>query len=285
MMEITQTASLHMVSQAEIIQACVQAPGETPPPLHPLFRRPEGEEVILTPEYIWNASQFPPYERLPRSFAHLVSWPPSSTSGSCWEPPTFHFGWRPNVKFMLDIARQHGLTVTRADAASSWLVHYPNIFRPQPRDVRCLNELDFDESGNSLLPKYETEVLWPPVDALLSRDDIPRTIDVYETITATLREMLREARVRGIVGDWCATLDIALTLRVDDGNNFVVAIMNSYNHLALWHKEDMPRLSIDDMCVLKTILGVSGPPMWYVDRDRFQWLKRSRRGHQQGGRG
>lgn len=278
-----QRMDVYLISEAPIVRASVQAAEEPPLALHPLWSSPGNVDVPHHPKAIWQASRIAPYDRLPRTLARIVSWPPSTPGG--WEPPTFHYGWRPNVERLLAFAKERGLTVTCADGKSSWLSHHPSILRPQLRNKLCLYEVHFDEFGNTIRPRPDTDALWPPVDNLLSPADLPRTIDVCETISAALRQLMREALEARMFGEWCTTLDIALTLRVDDGKNFLVSVMNSYNHLALWDRnEDISRPSLEDMYLLAIMLGVSGPPKWYVDRDRCQWVNLSRQGHLREGR-
>ena len=73
--------------------------------------------------------------------------------------------------------------------------------------------------------------------------------------------------------DLCTQCDVAFTLRVDEGRNFVVSVMNSYVHLTLWREPDILRPTFAELGELARMLGVSGPPRWYVDRDICQWLR------------
>ena len=260
----------YLISRAPIVQAIVQPTPEVPDGTPALFLPPESRDVVFPPDYFWDAGRAAPYDRLPRFLVLTVAWWRGAPRG--WEPPKFHYGWRPNVQKLLDYAAAHGLTVTYADGKSSWYLQHPNILRPQPRDKRCLYDVVANGCGLRLVAKPFTEMMWPPVDPARSPVQRGNEVDVYETLRAAFRKLMQEAWEAGVLGQWCTLADIALTLRADAGKNFVVSVLDSHVHLTQWRKEDILRPTLAEMDRLATILGVTGPAKWYVDRDVCQWL-------------
>lgn len=258
------------ISRAPIVQAIVEATPDVSGDIPSLFLPPDSRDVVFPPNYFWDASRAAPYDRLPRFLVLTVSWWKGAPRG--WEPPKFHYGWRPDVLKMLDYAEVHGLMVTYAADESSLDLQYPNILRPQPRDKRCLNIVCIDGRGLKVVPKPYTEMLWPAVDPSRSPEDFRYEVDVYGTLRAVFRKLMHEAWEAGILGQWCLETDIVLTLRADEGSNFVVSVLNSHRHLTQWDKEDILRPTWAEMNRLAEILGASGRPQWYVDRDMCQWL-------------
>lgn len=267
----------YFMSQEPIVHATIQAEGEDPIEMHHLFQRPESGNMIFPPEVFWDASHVGPFDRLPRSLVFPVSW--RQPEPRSWESPRFHYGWRPNIPRLLDYATEHGILVTCDERRSSWDFHHPSILRPQPHDKRCLNYIHWDEFGPRVRPKPMTEALWPALEPLPSEVDLSRMIDLYETISVALYQMMCEALEKGIFGDWCKRVEMWLTLRVDEGKNFIISVINSHDHLVQWKGQEIPTPAPEDLERLATMLGVSGPPRWYVDRDICQWIDYSRPAH------
>ena len=268
---------VYYISQEPIVQATIQAEGEEPIETHHLFQRPRNEHIIFPPELFWDASHVEPYDRLPRFLVFPVSW--RHRTPRSWESPKFHYGWRPDVTKLLNFAMERGLVVSCDERRSSWDFHHPSILRPQPHDKRSLNYIHYDDFGPRVRPKPITEALWPALEPLPSEVNLSLMIDLFETISEAVYRMMCEASESGILGDWCKRVEIWLTLRVDEGHNFIISVINSHDHLVQWGGEEIPVPAPEDLERLAAMLGVSGPPKWYVDRDICQWIDYSRPAH------
>ena len=84
-----------------------------------------------------------------------------------------------------------------------------------------------------------------------------------------LAVMLREGVQDGILAQWCSLVNIALTLRADEETNFVVSVLT--NDCLTTSDGDDTESTPEEMRQLAEVLGVSGSPRWYVDRDDFTW--------------
>ena len=255
------------IFSAPTIQAILEAGYGTYADLHPLFQPPGIREVTPTPELIWEASRLAPYDRLPRSLVNTITWYPKLTPGN-WTPPIFHYGWRPNIQKLLDFAQARGLTVTYGDDEPTRSYTYPNILRPRPSCDEYLYDFPVTDGGYTVkMPKPETVAFWPPVEEITRVEETD--VFVFPTISEALDVMLREAVNAGTLGPWCHSVSIALTLRADEGTNYVVSVLDNVHQLA--GREAYAGPTLEDMAQLAAVIGVSGSPRWYVDRDDLEW--------------
>ena len=175
-------------------------------------------------------------------------------------------------QFLLEFARERGLTVTYAqdeEGEDFRGVTYPNILRPQlsRSRVHYLHTFVDATDGNYIVPQPATMRFWPPVE-----EDAPVELSdvfVFPTLTKALRVLLDEAVERGIVAEWFRSVDIALTLRADEGTNYVVSILTNADLVTSGQRE--PKPTLEEIHQAGEVLGVSEPPRWYVDRDDFDW--------------
>lgn len=261
------------IAQASLVQESIRTEDNIPHVLHPVFRPPGTSTDSLTPELIWEAGQLEPIDRLPISLIKSVFWRPPFRPGN-WTPPVFHYGWRPDIQKLLKFARERKLTVTYAQDARDENIRrttFPNILRPQPHysQSHYLHMIQTDRAGRKWsLPKPATARLWPPVEDTVHVHG--SRVFVFPTIEKALAVMLREAVKDGILAQWCSSVDIALTLRADEGTNFVVSVLT--NDCLTASNGDDTGPTPEEMRQLAAVLGVSGSPRWYVDRDDFTWF-------------
>ncbi|EPT02120.1 hypothetical protein FOMPIDRAFT_88782 [Fomitopsis schrenkii] len=248
------------ISRAPLVQEVIQAEDEQPIIPHVLFQSPaQRGDLEVTPELIWDASQLEPYDRLPREFIQTTHFYSPNRPGD-WVPPQFHYGWRPNVERLLAFARERGLTRTYADARNENLPRdndYPRGLRPTPKYMSYLNDVHVDEEGRTVLVPYPaTKALWPDADG---PEPDPSGIDIFNTIYKALQEMVYElAEERGF-GEWCNwRIEIATTLRADEGTNFLVAVLNNGGSLTDDMDDPGCRPTREEMDELAQALGVSG---------------------------
>ncbi|EPT02122.1 hypothetical protein FOMPIDRAFT_1015457 [Fomitopsis schrenkii] len=261
------------ISRAPLVQEVIQAENEQPIIPHVLFQSPaQRGDLEVTPELIWDAAQLEPYDRLPREFIQTTHFYSPHRPGD-WVPPEFHYGWRPNVERLLAFARERGLTMTYADARDDnppGNDNYPRGLRPRPMYHSYLNDVHVDADGRTVLVPYPaTKALWPDADG---PEPDPSEIDIYNTISKALNMMVHElAEERGF-GEWCHWItDIAVTLREDEGTNFLVSVLVSGGSLTDDMDEPGCRPTREEMDELAQVLGVPGPARWYVDRNVFEW--------------
>lgn len=258
------------ISRAPIVQEIIQSKDEEPIIPHVLFQSPKQRgDLEVTPELIWDAGQLEPYDRLPRELIQTRRFYYPNRPGD-WVPPRFHYGWRPNVDRLLAFARERGITVTYADATPRIPAHNnpPHGLRPRSAFHDYLNDVYVDEHGNTVLvPHPETKALWPDADG---PEPNLSAVDIFNIISRALSSMVFElAEARGIL-DWNSwSIYIVNTLRADRGNNFLVSLMTS--GWDLMGDADEGRCTPEEIDILASAQGVSGPPRWYVDRDAFEW--------------
>ncbi|EPT02118.1 hypothetical protein FOMPIDRAFT_1048130 [Fomitopsis schrenkii] len=259
------------ISRAPLVQEIIQAEDEEPIIPHVLFQSPaQRGDLEVTPELIWDASQLEPYDRLPREFIQTTHFYPPNRPGD-WVPPGFHYGWRPNLGRLLVFAQERGLTTTYGDARDNNLPRdndYPRGLRPRSKYFSYLNDVHVDEEGCTVLVPYPaTKALWPDADG---PEPHPSDIDIYNTISKALKMIVCElALERGFGGWYYWMIFMAVTLRADEGTNFLVSVMSNGRNLTDGRDDHRP--TREQMDELAQALGVSGPARWYVDRDAFEW--------------
>ncbi|KAI0719684.1 hypothetical protein C8Q72DRAFT_645096 [Fomitopsis betulina] len=244
------------ICKAPIVQSIIQAEDEPPATLHVLFV-PETREY--TPEEVWEASRLKPFDRLPWLFIQTMLHSPPFMPGDL-EPPAFHYGWRPNVKKLLAFAQAHQLVVTYGDPSEPR--HLTDILRPK---VPLIYDVSVDPVSRRemLVPKAKTEALWPtaPVPK-------PTEINVFVTMERALRAVMTGLVRDGLISVWCPERTmLALTLRADEGQNYLVSVFRNSNLTV--EGGELP--TVKEIRVIAKALGVSGPPKWYADRDHFMW--------------
>ena len=248
------------ISQAPIVQSIIQTEDDPPSTLHMLFL-PETREY--TPQEVWEASKMKPFDRLPWLFIQTTLHSPPFQPGDL-EPPVFHYGWRPNIERLVAFARARQIVVT-CDATSPGrsTKHHPSstVLRPS---APLLNDVAVDPiSGMQVMvPMAETEELWPTAP-----EPEPSDVDLFATMRRALEEMMAGLARDGVLGAWCERVRFVLTLRADEGNNYLVSIIR--NSQLTVEGGELP--TIEEVGRLGKALGVSGPPRWYVDRDAFTW--------------
>ena len=260
------------ISQLLIIQSSIMAEDELTFKTPPVYHKMQGK---TKPEDVWDASHFPPFDRLPRFLVERTVYMPPIEPCS-YKPPVFHYGWRPNIAKLLARAQARKLTITLGNKSPK---HGGNVFRPNmahwPRSNR-LGKLEYEYAdGNRirvapLTVEEGLELLWPSMEEATVRN--PAAIDVHATICAALKDWLHELAREGKFGGWCTRVRIARTLRVDDGENYVISVMTN----GLDDTTQNSRFGIDrptplEVAQLGCILEVTRPPKWYVDRDDCVW--------------
>ncbi|EPT02133.1 hypothetical protein FOMPIDRAFT_1015466 [Fomitopsis schrenkii] len=245
------------ISQAPIVKSIIQTEDDPPVTLHMLFV-PETREY--TPEEVWDASQLEPFDRLPWLFLQTTLHSPPFQPGDL-EPPVFHYGWRPNVERLVAYARARQLVVSYGDPSRSSKHHISNILRPEAPLIYDVS-VDPVSGMEVMVPKAETEALWPTAPA-----PEPSDIDLFATMERALPEMTAGLVRDGMLGAWCERVSLALTLRADEGRNYIVSVIR--NSQLTVEGGELP--TPEEMAQLAEVLGVSGPPRWYVDRDALIW--------------
>ena len=245
------------VSEAPIVQLITQTEDDPPFSVHVLFL-PETREY--TPREVWDAGQTEPFDRLPWLFLQTTLHSPPFQPGDL-EPPVFHYGWRPNVERLVAFAHARQLVVTHGDSSRSSKHHASTILRPA---APLLNNVAVDPvSGEQIMvPMAETEALWPAAP-----EPEPSDINLCATMERALKEMMMGLVRDGMLGAWCERVRLALTLRADEGQNYLVSVIR--NSQLTVEGDELP--TPEEMVRLAEALGVSGSPRWYVDRDTFTW--------------
>lgn len=245
------------ISEAAIVQWIIQSEDDPPLPLHTLFL-PETREY--TPQEVWDAGRTEPFDRLPWLFIQTTLHSPPFQPGDL-EPPVFHYGWRPNVERLAAFAHARQLVVTYSDSTHSSKRYASTILRP---GAPLLNDVAVDPvSGEQIMvPMAETEALWPTAP-----EPEPSDVDLFATMAHALEDMMAGLVRDGLLSARCERVGLALTLRAEEGQNYLVSVIR--NSQLTVEGGELP--TPEEMVRLAEALGVLGSPRWYVDRDAFTW--------------
>ncbi|KAH9916468.1 uncharacterized protein B0H18DRAFT_65162 [Fomitopsis serialis] len=212
-----------------------------------------------------DACHVEPFALLPRMFIPIPS--------AIYRPPTMHYGWSAPRETLLAYAKEHGLILMmgrrrrpladESDGESSDDDASDSSTDDGTEDTGSGDD-DSSSKGGDESDGSGTVVVERTCRPLPPLFPNPRGMNIDEpaSMVAALKHVSTQLSKDGLQ---VATMALHSTLQHDEDELRIISVYTNY-HL---HRKDLP--SPEDIRKLGEAVGITAPPKWYIDRDKYEW--------------
>jgi len=248
-------------------RSTIAPPTEPRPDLPPPFKP---RSVSVSREDLLRAIDIEPFALLPRTFIPIPS--------ANYQPPVMHYGWPAPRQTLLTYAKKHGLILMmrrrnrtlpgESDGESSDDDASESSTDDGTEDIENGNVDSSSKGGNesdgsataAVERTSKTLKLLPPLFTKGTRTDVDGPATMVAALKHIFTRLTTKDRLR-----LPPTMNLFLTLQHGGGERQLISVYTNYHFL----RKDLP--SPEDIQKFGEAVGITIPPKWYIDHDKYEW--------------